>query len=158
VKVYTGTPASSPAAVPPSVPGGTTDQNKPPLSRNTTTADVAPARSTTETAGAQAARDTATGERSRSAQTDETKSTWFAAVQEKYRDCMARSTSTAFAVHTEDGLIVLDEAGNLAVRQEMPSDHFRTGLTDGNGRPKWMSVILNGSMHGDKLTVTTVGK
>jgi hypothetical protein len=71
---------------------------------------------------------------------------------------MAKSTTTAFAVQTEGGLMVLDEAGNLAVRQAMLSDDFRTGLTDGSGNPRWMSVTVNGSIRGDKLTVTTVGK
>ena len=188
VTIYTGSSSQPSSATTAGAAGTPTPtEDKAPLSRNTTATDVSPARSTTE-AAAQATRDerptsatpvppsttetkaagangvspagspATTGERSRTVHTDATTTSWFTAVKDKYRDCMAKSTTTAFAVQTEQGLMVLDEAGNLAVRQAMLSDDFRTGLTDGSGNPRWMSVTVNGSVRAGKLTVTTVGR
>jgi len=91
------------------------------------------------------------GERSRSADAamDNT-------VRERYRDCMARSTTTAFAIHSNGQLYVLDQASNDLVRQQMSGEAFRASMSDRSGDPKWLTVTVNGTASGDRLTVTSV--
>jgi hypothetical protein len=71
---------------------------------------------------------------------------------------MVKPASSAFAIHSDGKLIVLDEASNQIVRQQISSDQFKGDLTDASGNPKWMSVKLSGSMQGDRLSVTSVSK
>ena len=109
----------------------------------------------TTTAGTTAGAAGTTGERSRTG-SDPATSASFTTVREKYRDCMVKPTTTSFAIHSDGRLIVLDESANQMVRQQVTSDQFRSAMTDASGNPKWMSVTLNGSMQGDRLSVTSV--
>jgi hypothetical protein len=79
-------------------------------------------------------------------------------VREKYRACMVKPTSTSFALHSDGRLVVLDEAGNQLVRQQLALEEFRSAMTDAGGNAKWMSVTVDGSMQGDRMSVTSVKK
>jgi hypothetical protein len=98
----------------------------------------------------------ATGERSRTA--DPTTSSSFTTVREKYRDCMVKPTTTSFAIHSDGRLIMLDDAANRLMGQQLASDQFRSRMTDAAGNAKWMSVTVDGSMQGDRMSVTSVKK
>jgi hypothetical protein len=71
---------------------------------------------------------------------------------------MVKSTTTSFAVHSDGRLLLLDDASNQMVRQQLSSDQFRSGLTDASGNPSWMNVTLDGSMQGSRLSITSVKK
>jgi hypothetical protein len=53
---------------------------------------------------------------------------------------------------------MLDDASNQLMRQQLASDQFRSAMTDAAGNAKWMSVTVDGSMQGDRMSVTSVKK
>jgi hypothetical protein len=77
-------------------------------------------------------------------------------VREKYRDCIARSTTTDFALHANGQLYLLDAASNAMIRQQMQNEAFRASMTDAGGSPKWISVTVTGTPTGDTLSIGSV--
>jgi hypothetical protein len=116
--------------------------------------DVSPARSTAEHTATQTPAGAGTAQRSRT--TDTAISSSFTTVREKYRDCMVKPTSTSFAIHSDGRLVVFDEASNQLIRQQLASEEFRSAMTDAGGNAKWMSVKVDGSMQGNRMSVTSV--
>jgi hypothetical protein len=88
--------------------------------------------------------------------TEGERSRMITSVREKYRDCVARSTTTGFAIHANGQLYVLDPAGNEMVRQQMRNEAFRASMTDSAGSPQWITVTVAGTPGGDTLSVTSV--
>jgi hypothetical protein len=62
------------------------------------------------------------------------------------------SATTAFALHSNGRLIMLDQAGNERVRQQLQSSWF----TNPSNINRDVNASVAGSMQGDALTVTTV--
>lgn len=126
----------------------------------TTTPDATPsattARTTPGTATSQST--VAVGERSRTIGTPDLADSGAFTGSEKYKDCMIKPASSAFAIHSNGKLIILDEASNQMVREQLSGDQFKNSLSDANGNPKWTSVTLSGSIQGDRLKVTSVNK
>jgi hypothetical protein len=91
-----------------------------------------------------------TGERSRSADSVST------TIRDKYRDCIAKETTTSFAIHADGSLYVLDRAGNDLIRQQMGGEAFRGSMTNAAGAPQWVTVTVQGTANGDSLTITSV--
>lgn len=90
-----------------------------------------------------------TRERSRSGE--------YTTVREKYRDCMVKSSTTRFALHTEGELYMLDEASNNMIMEQMRNEAFRASMTDSSGDPKWISVTVTGKpAGGDMLSLSSV--
>lgn len=77
-------------------------------------------------------------------------------VREKYRDCMARATTTDFALHANGQLYTLDPASNDMVRQQMQNEAFRASMTDAAGEPQFITVMVKGSVTGQTLSITSV--
>jgi hypothetical protein len=77
-------------------------------------------------------------------------------VREKYRDCAARATSTAFALHANGKLYRLDPASNEMVRQQMRNEAFLASMTDRAGSPQFITVTVTGTPKGDALSVSSV--
>ena len=77
-------------------------------------------------------------------------------VREKYRDCVARSTTTNFALHANGQLYMLDPASSEMVRRQMQNEAFRASMTDSAGSPQWITVTVNGTASGDTLSVSSV--
>ena len=102
------------------------------------------------TATASASSGAVSGDRNRSAETGMTQ------VREKYRDCMATAKTTAFALHSNGTLYVLDQAGNDMVRQQMSGEAFRASMTSANGAPQWITVTVQGTANGENLAITSV--
>lgn len=71
---------------------------------------------------------------------------------------MVTGTTTGFAIHHNGRIVLLDDASNQKVRQEISSDQWRTALTDSAGKSQFANVTLNGSMSGDRISVTTISK
>ena len=105
------------------------------------------------------------GQRSRSS----ADSASFSTVREKYRDCMVKPTTTSFAIHSDGRVILLDEASNQTLRQKVAAGEFKPSGTGGTaatpgstagsaGSNDWMSVTVNGSMQGDRLSVSSVSR
>ena len=101
-----------------------------------------------------------TGERARTATSGSSaamNTSASAGVGEKYAQCGARATTTAFAIHADGRIIALDDASNQMVRDRMSSGtSFSSALTDSNGNPKFMSVKVSGSASGDKFKVSSL--
>lgn len=79
-------------------------------------------------------------------------------IREKYAECMVKPTTTAFAVHANGQLMVLDDTSNTRVREQMGSGPLRGALMDESGTAKWATVTIDGSMSGDKLSVNSINK
>lgn len=94
-----------------------------------------------------------TGERSRSV--EQTVST---TVREKYRDCMATTDTSAFAIHADGKLYVFDQTGNDMIRKQMGGEAFRAAMANESGAPKWTTATVQGTANGDTLTITSVRK
>jgi hypothetical protein len=77
-------------------------------------------------------------------------------VREKYKDCVARATTTHFALHANGRLYTLDQASNEMIRQQMQNEAFRASMTDASGSPKWISVTVTGTPSGDTLSISSV--
>jgi hypothetical protein len=77
-------------------------------------------------------------------------------VREKYKDCMARSSTTDFAIHAGGRLYVLDPASNEMIRQQMRNEAFRGSMSDSTGSPQWITVTVTGTPQGDTLAITSV--
>jgi hypothetical protein len=78
-------------------------------------------------------------------------------VREKYRNCMATPTTSAFAIHSNGQVMVLDDASNAVVREQLASNpDLKSGMADASGSPKFMSVTVNGSTTGNQLTVVSI--
>jgi hypothetical protein len=71
---------------------------------------------------------------------------------------MVKPSTASFAIHSEGRLLVLDDASNQMLRQQIGSDKFRNVFTDASGTAKWGTVTLNGSMQGDQLSVSSVSR
>ena len=93
------------------------------------------------------------GDRNRSAD-----STMPSTVRDKYKDCMATATTSAFAIYSNGNLYVLDSTGNDMVRQQMAGEAFRAAMTDAAGTPKWMTVTVQGTPNGESLAITSIRK
>jgi hypothetical protein len=75
---------------------------------------------------------------------------------DKYESCKATAASTEFALHTDGRLHVLDENGNEVVRQQIRNESFRATLADESGTPRWVTVMVEARVAGDKLTITSL--
>lgn len=93
----------------------------------------------------------ATGERSRTAPVRTT-------VGEKYKACIAKPTTTAFAIHSDGKLYVLDADSNKMVQEQMRNEAFQASMSDKSGAPQWLSVTVVGTASDDTLSITSVRK
>jgi hypothetical protein len=75
---------------------------------------------------------------------------------DKYESCKATAETTAFALHTDGRLHLLDENGNEVVRQHIRNDSFRASLADEAGTPRWVTVMVEARAAGDRLTITSM--
>ena len=75
---------------------------------------------------------------------------------DKYESCKATAETTAFALHTDGQLHVLDENGNDVVRQQIRNDSFRASLADESGTPRWVTVMVEARPAGEKLTISSL--
>jgi len=73
-----------------------------------------------------------------------------------YETCKATPASTSFALHTDGKLYLLDEAGNDIVLQQMRNESFRASLADDNGVARWLTVMVEGRVSGDRLTISSL--
>jgi hypothetical protein len=76
--------------------------------------------------------------------------------EDRYAICKATAVSTAFAIHTDGRLYVLDEAGNDLVRAQMRNESFRSSLSDESGEPRWLTVMVEGKPAGNSLSVLSL--
>jgi len=95
--------------------------------------------------------------RSSTPQTDTpTDSSAFTTVRQKYAQCAVGPTTTAFALHSDGRVVVLDDASNQMIRDRMASGAFSSNAVNASGNLKWMSVTVTGSDSGDRFNVSSV--
>jgi hypothetical protein len=75
---------------------------------------------------------------------------------DKYEKCKATPDTTDFAIHTDGKLYLLDEAGNDVVRQQVRNESFRANMLDGSGKPRWLTVTVEGQPTGNRLTIVSL--
>ena len=66
-------------------------------------------------------------------------------VAEKYATCKANDGTTAFALHANGTLYVLDDESNEMVRKQMRNEAFRASMSNGRDGSRWMTVTVMGT-------------
>lgn len=70
---------------------------------------------------------------------------------DRYEQCKASRSTTAFALHTDGRLLRLDANGNNVILRALRGDVFRSRLVDEQGRPRWLTVTVQGMTVGEDL-------
>src|SRR4051794_11171643 len=79
-------------------------------------------------------------------------------VREKYKDCAVKPGTTAFAIHTDRQVYILESASNRMVQEQMRNEAFRASMSDRAGADRFMTVTVMGTPSGNKLQITSVRK
>lgn len=76
---------------------------------------------------------------------------------ESFSACMAKPTTTAFALHANGRMVLLDDASNQMVRDRMSSGAFASNTRNEGGTPSsWNTVTVTGSYNAEKFTVSSL--
>ena len=80
-------------------------------------------------------------------------------VAEKYAACKANDATSAFAIHANGKLYILDDESNQMVRKQMRNEAFRASMSNGRDGSRWMTVTLMGTPGaGNSLHLESVRK
>ncbi|MBC8165579.1 MAG: hypothetical protein H7Y20_06880 [Bryobacteraceae bacterium] len=82
----------------------------------------------------------------------------YQTVREKYKECVVKSSTAAFAIHSEGKLYILDSSGNQMIGEQMRNEAFRASMSDSSGTEKFMSVTVVGVPSGESLSINSVRK